>query len=179
MPEQWLSITETARLAGLPELTARRYANDFDDYLPNRNFGRCKKYPPDAVQVLLRIENLYREGYDTNQISDALSRELYTVILTEDGRILSTAEALAVMSRVVAEHSRVLQKLAGIMEKMAAAIQEIAANQEIIMNKEKTPAGCRDNWLAKKPGAINTSKWLHKLVDSIKQTWGKGKTRYK
>ncbi len=95
------------------------------------------------MKILLRIENLYREGYDTGQITDALDRELYTVLVTEEGKLLSTAESMAIMGRVVAEHSRVLQKLAEIMEKMAMTIQDIAVSQEKITNEEKTPDGCR------------------------------------
>ncbi|GBF33547.1 hypothetical protein DCCM_2649 [Desulfocucumis palustris] len=140
MPERWLSLNETARLAGLPEFTARRYANLFDDYLPSQIFGRQKKYLPEAVQILTRIESLYQEGFDTGEICDALSREIYLGIITQDGKLLSTSEAIAVMGKVIAEHSRVLQKLAAIMEKMAGAIHEIAANQEAIMERDKQKA---------------------------------------
>lgn len=148
MPEQWLSIDETARLAGLPEFTARRYANLFDDYLPSQIFGRQKKYLPEAVQILTRIESLYQEGFDTGEIYETLSREIYLGIITQDGKLLSTPEAIAVMGKVIAEHSRVLQKLAAIMEKMAGAIHEIAANQEAIMDqhKQKTEK-TRPGWL--------------------------------
>ena len=173
MPEQWLSLSETARLAGLPELTARRYANIFDDYLPSRNFGRCKKYMPNAAQILIRIENLYREGCDTSQISETLSRELHMSIMTEDGKVLSAAEAMAIMSRIVVEHSRVLQKLAAIMEKMAAAIQDIAAIQEKMLNNEKKPADCRDQRLAEKPEKINHSKWYQKIIKKIRSARSK------
>lgn len=72
---KWLSVVELARRADVPESTARRYLTRFESYFLNEERSRGRKYHPDSIAVLVRIQSLYAAGAETDEIDQILSRE--------------------------------------------------------------------------------------------------------
>jgi DNA-binding transcriptional MerR regulator len=59
--EKLYSLTEMAESLGLPEPTARRYRDWFEEFLPSVGVGRRRKFTEPAKQVLARIAALVHE----------------------------------------------------------------------------------------------------------------------
>lgn len=59
--ERLYSLTEMAESLGLPEPTARRYRDWFEEFLPSVGVGRRRKFTEPARQVLARIAALVHE----------------------------------------------------------------------------------------------------------------------
>ena len=78
-----LSLPEIARLAGLPETTARRYARQYADFLPSHSQGRVKKFKPECVRIMQHIKNLYDEGMSQEVVRDVLGKEYSRIIDTD------------------------------------------------------------------------------------------------
>ncbi|MBO8183423.1 MAG: MerR family transcriptional regulator [Archaeoglobus sp.] len=78
--EEYLKIADVAKQVGIPETTARRYAELFKEYLHHKTFGRTKKYKPEAVQIMQKISGLYQEGKTTEEIREILGYELPQVV---------------------------------------------------------------------------------------------------
>lgn len=121
--EEWQTINDLATRAGLAESTARRYASLFGEYLPAREFGRVKKYAPEAAQVLARIAELYQEGLGTPEVTVRLQGELPRTVDADGGR----REMVVAPGGV---HAELLQRLGQAMlqqeEEIRALRQELA-----------------------------------------------------
>jgi DNA-binding transcriptional MerR regulator len=59
--ERLYSLTEMAESLGLPEPTARRYRDAFEEFLPSVGVGRRRKFTEAAKQMLTRIAMLVHE----------------------------------------------------------------------------------------------------------------------
>jgi hypothetical protein len=70
-----IALSDIARRTGIPAPTARRYAALFKDYFSGRRLGRMTRYPEDAVQIFLRVSELYGQGRITAEIEEILRRE--------------------------------------------------------------------------------------------------------
>lgn len=77
------TISEIAEKANIAESTVRRYLHNFRIFFKNLGGTRGKRYDESAVKVLIRIKNLFDQGYDTEKAIDILSHE-FTVILDGD-----------------------------------------------------------------------------------------------
>lgn len=65
-------ISELADQAEVAENTARRYARLFEEFFSPRQYGRARKYPPEAAATLRRISDFYRQGLTTPEIFERL-----------------------------------------------------------------------------------------------------------
>lgn len=136
----WLTIAEVAQQAGLAESTARRYADLFSDFLPARSYGRARKYPPEAPQVLARVAALYQAGAGTPEVRAQLQREIPRTINVEAdeereeqtnqelGELVPRRGVSAVhpqLLTILAAQQEMLQQIAGALDKLADQAEEI------------------------------------------------------
>lgn len=75
-----LTISELAEKANIAESTVRRYLHNFRIFFNNLGGTRGKRYDESAVKVLVRIKNLFDQGFDTEKAISILSHE-FTVVL--------------------------------------------------------------------------------------------------
>lgn len=69
------SLLDLAKAAGMPESTTRRYCRLFREYIPIEERGRVKFYHKDAIPILHRVKELFKEGYNSDEINSLLINE--------------------------------------------------------------------------------------------------------
>ena len=72
---KWLSIAELSRQANIPDSTTRRYLTRFSAFFRYEDRSRGRRYHPDSLAVVVRIQTLYHAGSEANEIEEALVRE--------------------------------------------------------------------------------------------------------
>lgn len=77
------SISELEELTSVPDSTIRRYISKFSDFFIDKSGGRVKKYEETAIKVLIRIKNLFDNGYGTIEVYDILRNEFPMIV--DDG----------------------------------------------------------------------------------------------
>lgn len=81
--EDWLSVSQLSKTLNIPETTARRHLNNFEEYFRWEQIGRGKKYHPGSVDILQRIAVLYDSDRETAEIKNILADE-YAFVVEED-----------------------------------------------------------------------------------------------
>ena len=74
--KEWLTIYDIMRQTSLNETTARRYASLFGEFLNSKTFGRVTKNSPEAIEVFRHVNNLYGQGFVTQDIISHLEQEM-------------------------------------------------------------------------------------------------------
>jgi DNA-binding transcriptional MerR regulator len=74
-PDKWLTLTEVINKSDFNDIEGRRLVKKFGTYLAPRNFGDIVKYPPAAVEAIILIGELYRQGCTTEEIMAILSHK--------------------------------------------------------------------------------------------------------
>lgn len=72
---EWLPLTTLARSVGVPEASARRYAEAFPEHFQVRRMGKINAFHVDAGPVLKRISELFGQGMGRAQVADILRSE--------------------------------------------------------------------------------------------------------
>ena len=83
--KEWLSIVELAEKTSIPDTTIRRYISKFPDFFIHKGGSRSKRYEDTAIKVLVRIKNLFDEGYETDLVESKLKNEFALII--DDNRV--------------------------------------------------------------------------------------------
>lgn len=102
------TLREIARALGLPESTVRYYRDAFAPYVPTVGRGRRRRYPPEAIDVLRRIADLFAEGRTRDGVEAELSdgaRERHDGAVTLSQRTrtdAATTESLLTRDEVIA-----------------------------------------------------------------------------
>lgn len=78
--DKWLSVAELARRSDIPESTTRRYLTRFDSFFRVEERSRGRRYHPDSVAVLVRIQSLYGAGAESEEINRILGEEFPIMI---------------------------------------------------------------------------------------------------
>jgi DNA-binding transcriptional MerR regulator len=78
--KEWLSIIELAEETNIPDTTIRRYISKFPDFFTYKGGTRSKRYEDTAIKVLVRIKNLFDEGYETDLVESELKNEFPLII---------------------------------------------------------------------------------------------------
>ena len=73
LQEKWLTLSEVIHRTHFSESEARRLIKTFASYLSGRNFGDIIKYPPATPEVIVLVAKLYRQGWTTDKIMEALA----------------------------------------------------------------------------------------------------------
>jgi len=73
MADEYLTVAELAKRAGVSESKARRYARAFAGLLETRISGRARRYSLEAVETVRHIAGLYGQGLGTKQVRQCLA----------------------------------------------------------------------------------------------------------
>lgn len=90
---EFLNINELAQKTNIADTTIRRYIQKFPDFFTYKGGSRSRRYEDTAINVLVRIKNLYDGGYET-ELVDSKLREEFAVIVNGD-RVGETTEKAA------------------------------------------------------------------------------------
>jgi DNA-binding transcriptional MerR regulator len=107
--KDWLSIVELAEKTSIPDTTIRRYISKFPDFFIHKGGSRSKRYEDTAIKVLVRIKNLFDEGYETDLVESKLKNEFALIIddnrraEKNDTAVLATAADLLEIKEALAE----------------------------------------------------------------------------
>ncbi|MBX9967672.1 MerR family transcriptional regulator [Priestia aryabhattai] len=89
---KWLSVKELSEETNIPTSTIRRYIDKFQYFFIQKEDHRPKQYEAAAATVLLRIKQLYDEGYQAEEINESLQKE-FSLTASEDQAAVSLEEA--------------------------------------------------------------------------------------
>ena len=156
-----LALRELAEATGLPESTARRYAQLFAEFLEAEGEGRDRRWPPSAVVVLQRIAALYHEGHTTEGVRRQLAvstpggHDPAPRAATEELALLTTlveqqAALLAEVTRQRADLVAIQQRLAALEQRQVTLTNTLVADllARLPAAGQAPPAGKRVPWWA-------------------------------
>ncbi len=115
-----LIISELAERSNIPESTVRRYLHNFRIFFNNLGGTRGKRYDESAVKVLIRIKNLFDQGYDTEKAISILSTEFIVILDGDSGEdkheitdvaLFATSEDMAEIKAALEEQKAFSQLL--------------------------------------------------------------------
>ncbi|WP_129703049.1 MerR family transcriptional regulator [Priestia megaterium] len=89
---KWLSVKELSEDTSIPTSTIRRYIDKFQYFFIQKEDHRPKQYEAAAATVLMKIKQLYDEGYQAEEINEALQKE-FSLTTSEDQAAVSIEEA--------------------------------------------------------------------------------------
>lgn len=98
--EEWLSIAQLSKTLEIPETTARRYLNNFEEYFRSEQIGRGKKFHPGSIEILQRIAVLYSADYETTEIKRILADEYAFAVEETDETDTTTPPAYDVAGKL-------------------------------------------------------------------------------
>jgi DNA-binding transcriptional MerR regulator len=129
--KKWLSIIELAEETNIPDTTIRRYISKFPDFFTYKGGTRAKRYEDTAIKVLVRIKNLFDEGYETDLVESTLKNEFAVIIddnrVTEKNTVktvLTTAEDLFDIKQALVEQKAFNELLIERLSNQEAYIKE-------------------------------------------------------
>jgi len=131
--DSWLTLAEVIHRSNFNNIETRRLIKRFGKFLGPRNFGDIVKYPPEAVAVVIRIGELYRQGYTTEEITAILSRKdhlpeepPYDQLQQEVDNLLKLQDEACKMLRATSETvEKMMSDMVVLTAKLAAAEAEI------------------------------------------------------
>lgn len=140
---EYVSLSQLAVIAGIPETSVRRYAASFAKYLETRQTGRAVKYKqPDTTHLLQRVYELYQTGYTTREIEEILKHQSVDLIAAreEAATISVMAEntiAPAAVSHRPCDKCQPQEELKALLQASAAVIAKMAAVLEAVDTERK------------------------------------------
>lgn len=90
---EWFNINELAEKTNIPDTSVRRYIAKFPHFFLYKGGARSRRYEDSSVKVLIRIKNLYDNGYETEQADEILRQEFPMIV---DGDKVTGGEEKAV-----------------------------------------------------------------------------------
>lgn len=147
-----MTLAEVIHRSNFNDIEARRLIKRFGKFLGPRNFGDMLKYPLDAVEVLIPIEELYREGCTTEEITAILSHNdrhpgesIHNKLQREVGTLLKLQDEAGKLLRTTSDLvQKLMSDVAVLTAKLAAAETEI---QKLKEEKRKYQAGAKNRKL--------------------------------
>ena len=121
--EDWITITNMARSAKLPESTARRYVKLFEDFFPNKKVGRMVLYDKKSEPLLNRISDLFSSGLHRDQVYEELQKQVprFIDVVVDDHKPEPGAQ-----SAIAAEIGGKVDEMTGHLKAIADQKHEIA-----------------------------------------------------
>ncbi|MCM3770348.1 helix-turn-helix domain-containing protein [Priestia aryabhattai] len=89
---KWLSVKELSEETSIPASTIRRYIDKFQYFFIQKEDHRPKQYEATATNVLLKIKQLYDEGYQAEEINESLQKE-FSLTISKDQAAVSLESA--------------------------------------------------------------------------------------
>ena len=130
MAEKWMSVIEVAQEAGLSEITAKRYANQFGEYLDCRTFGRFKKYSPVTVRIMTQISSLDQDGLSITEISEKLKNDIKTIESKGVNKHYQTNIPLVVLVNLLELLVKALNQIAVALDQLVSQEAELTILRE-------------------------------------------------
>lgn len=140
--EKWLTVADIAKETNIPDSTCRRYLAKFSEFFLSKGGSRGKKYDSSAVKILIRIQNLYADGYETEDIDRILRQEFPMVVNGDDKQdeevttvtpTLATSEDIADIKAALEEQKRFNQLLLERLEQQQKYIEERLERRDQIL----------------------------------------------
>jgi DNA-binding transcriptional MerR regulator len=136
--DSWLTLSEVIHKSNFSDIEGRRLIKKFGTYLAPRNFGDIIKYPPAAVDAIILISELYRQGCSTEEITTILSQSnnhpqesLQEQLQQEVGTLLKLQNQACQLMRTTFEMvQNLMADVATLTAKLAAAEEEIHTLKE-------------------------------------------------
>ncbi|MFP7732043.1 MerR family transcriptional regulator [Priestia aryabhattai] len=85
---KWLSVKELSEETNISTSTIRRYIDKFQYFFIQREDHRPKQYEAAATTVLLKIKQLYDDGYQAENIYESLQKE-FSLTISKDQAAVS------------------------------------------------------------------------------------------
>ncbi len=136
--EDYKSIRKLAESVGIPESTARRYADTFTRFLVSKKIGRNRQYSSESGPVLLRINELYAAGKKQSEVEEILSGEVPQTTDTEPEEqaliITSQAKDIQDMKNIL---EVVIQRMQGLEGENRQIIEELSEMKNLLTSGNK------------------------------------------
>lgn len=97
--DKWLAVSDIAKETNVPDSTCRRYISKFREFFVSKGGGRGKKYDSSSVKIIMRIQNLYADGYETDDIDHILRTE-FGIVVNDDDEITPISSTLATVEDI-------------------------------------------------------------------------------
>lgn len=131
--ESWLTLTEMIATSNLNDMEGRRLVKKFGLYLSPRYFGDVVKYPPAAVDAVILIKELYRQGCSHEEITDILRQKNHSPAESLQGELQREVSTLLKLQNQACHLMRstfemvqnLISDVAVLTAKLAAAEMEI------------------------------------------------------
>jgi DNA-binding transcriptional MerR regulator len=137
--KEWYTIKELAEQTNIPDTSIRRYIDKFHDFFTFKGGSRSRRYEETAIKILIRIKNLFDNGYESEQV-DATLRNEFPMVVDGDKEdeadktpVLVTVEDVAELKQAQREQQEMNKLLLEKMEKQEhfnKALLEQLKNQE-------------------------------------------------
>jgi DNA-binding transcriptional MerR regulator len=128
--KEFFTITELAEKTSIPDTTVRRYIQKFSDFFMYKGGSRSRRYEESAIKILIRVKNLFDNGYETEQV-DAILRKEFSMIIDGDKQeendktpALATAEDVAEIKESLKEQKEFNKLLLERLEQQDRYIKE-------------------------------------------------------
>ncbi|OPZ63123.1 MAG: hypothetical protein BWY86_00033 [Candidatus Aminicenantes bacterium ADurb.Bin508] len=153
--EEWLSLPQVASRAGIPESSARRYAETFKAFLKVRKGGRRTLYHYGTAEALAGIAFMYEQGQGTKEIMELLRKRGPETVDMEEaplarGGTPQDTRALALPLQQIAQAIQILavdrEEIKALIHKNRAQAEKIQDLEERLSALEKQKEGEPRGW---------------------------------
>lgn len=118
---EWLSVSELSNHSGVSVTSIRRYISTFPEFFMSIQEERKTKYHIDAILVIQRIAQLYKERNQKHEIAEKLSKE-FSIIEQEEfiSHRENDGEGSDVITTLINNQNELIEKF----EALSASIEE-------------------------------------------------------
>ena len=136
---KWLTIAELAEKSKVSEIEAQKLVQEFGKFMAPINFGGVVKYPPTAVESIILINELYRQGSTGEEITEILSQRNH---LAQESLREQLGREVSVLVMLQNQACQVLSSVFEVVESLMAEVETLTAKlavaeREIANLKEK------------------------------------------
>ncbi|MBP2147256.1 DNA-binding transcriptional MerR regulator [Methanofollis sp. W23] len=125
-----MTTQEVAEAADLPTETTRRYLNRFSEFCPSTKESRRNMYDDGVVMTVMTVRGLYDQGLGTEEIREALARDLAPTL---DAEVIEDPPAVPALAPEVLEAVALLPRVREVLEmqqgKIVALEEEVQARR--------------------------------------------------
>lgn len=108
--KEWMNINELAERTLIPDTTVRRYISKFSTYFVSKGGARSKRYEDSGVKVLIRIKQLYDDGFESDEV-DRVLRKDFAVVVDGDNEQEQAEKAVVPTLATVEDIAKIMDAL--------------------------------------------------------------------
>jgi len=151
--KEWMNINELAERTLIPDTTVRRYISKFSTYFFSKGGARSKRYEDSGVKVLIRIKQLYDDGFESDEVDRVLKKE-FAVVVDGDNEQEQTAKPVTPTLATVEDIAKIMDALKQQQDFNKLLIDKLANQDKYIRESMEK----RDNLLLESLRAIQDEK---------------------